>query len=123
MINVLVEIEGGIVQNIFTDERNNEVQVNVIDIDKEKPIGVSNTTAEYEPRIWDKRCEYIINDLQKRLGSNVIVSPDLSGENPSNEFTGTLIKVYNDTSGEFPLVVKDQDDNVFEVDFDQVEFE
>ena len=79
--------------------------------------------AEVRKSIDNKKAEYILKDIYKRLGYNVVVSPDSNGENPMHTFTGTLVDVEENAVDDFYMIVEDQDSNRFTVDHDQVQFE
>jgi len=119
MITILVKIEGGIVQAILKDT-NNTIKVIVLDKDKDSDPSIS--INEYTPtrgNINNEINEALLSDVKNRIGAHVVVSPTEEG---GDDFTATLIdaRIDGDT---LLLVVKDQDDNVFDVESSQLKFD
>lgn len=118
MITILVKIEGGIVQAILKDT-NNTIKVIVMGKDDDSDPSIS--INEYTPtrgNIPKEINEALLSDVKNRIGDNVIVSPVVG----SDDFMGTLVDAKID-GNDLLLVVKDQDDNVFDVERSQVNFD
>jgi len=123
MKQVMVTIQGGIVQNVISDIQDNEIELIIADIDKESTISITTMVVERRKDIPARLNETIYNDTSKWIGCAVTVTPR-NFDDFNHKFSGTLKGV--GISQDFKklwLDVEDKDGHRFDVDFDQVNFD
>ena len=123
MIKVMIKIVGGIVQHVVTDEKGHEIELIIVDVDKQstEPAKVTTMVAEVRRSIAAHVGETVHQSFARRLDYEVFVTPKRGV--PLFEFEGTLKGITSEKDyQETYLTVEDKEGNSFDVGIDQVEF-